>query len=181
MIATAGSLAVAFVVSIVWLSYPSRSPRFEPVVQILGLLAGISGIAAERWAATREKRDQAVRAIREELEENARLLNSAPFAERRSPQSRRGVYPRLSLSAVNAAFSSSVLFPLQDESLSRLLHEWRHEVELFNQQLSVAEILAFTIGSDDVLQELDDGLHQANGPLEVLERQLDELMPHLRE
>ncbi|MFF4807086.1 hypothetical protein ACFY03_02535 [Micromonospora chersina] len=176
MLVTAGSLAVAFVVSAVWWTRSSGVSSFEPTVQVLGLLGGITGIVAERWAAGRERRAEALQAISEELRDNARILAAAPFAVDTTQPARRQVYPRLSLSAVNAALSSAVLSPRRDEALVGMLHDWRNEAEIFNHQLSLAEILAFTNGSDEVLRDLHQGLHSADGPLERMQEHLAALL-----
>lgn len=176
MLVTAGSLAVAFVVSAVWWSRSAGTSRFEPAVQILGLLGGITGIVAERWAAGRERRAEALQAIAEELRDNQKVLASPPFAVGAAQPARRQVYPRMNLSAVNAALSSAVLSPGRDEGLSSMLHDWRNEAEIFNHQLSLAEILAFTNGSDEVLRDLHQGLHSADGPLERMQEHLIALL-----
>jgi hypothetical protein len=179
MLVTAGSLAVAFVVSAVWWSRSSGTSSFEPTVQVLGLLGGITGIVAERWAAGRERRAEALQAIAEELRDNQKVLASPPFAVGAAQPARRQVYPRMSLSAVNAALSSAVLSPRRDEGLSSMLHDWRNEAEIFNHQLSLAEILAFTNGSDEVLRDLHQGLHSADGPLERMQEHLAGLLATL--
>ncbi|MCP3782956.1 hypothetical protein NLX85_06205 [Micromonospora sp. A3M-1-15] len=176
MLVTAGSLTVAFVVSAVWWTRSSGTSSFEPTVQVLGLLGGITGIVAERWAAGRERRAEALQAIGEELRDNGRILASPPFAVDTTQPARRQVYPRLSLSAVNAALSSAVLSPRRDETLVGMLHDWRNEAEIFNHQLSLAEILAFTNGSDEVLRDLHQGLHSADGPLERMQEHLTALL-----
>ncbi|MGW4155170.1 hypothetical protein ACWEDF_18650 [Micromonospora chersina] len=176
MLVTAGSLAVAFVVSAVWWTRSSGVSSFEPTVQVLGLLGGITGIVAERWAAGRERRAEALQAIGEELRDNGRILAAPPFAVDTTQPARRQVYPRLSLSAVNAALSSAVLSPRRDETLVGMLHDWRNEAEIFNHQLSLAEILAFTNGSDEVLRDLHQGLHSADGPLDRMQEHLAALL-----
>ncbi|MEU4479440.1 hypothetical protein AB0F68_15455 [Micromonospora sp. NPDC023966] len=176
MLVTAGSLAVAFVVSAIWWTRSSGTSSFEPAVQILGLLGGITGIVAERWAAGRERRAEALQAIGDELQDNGRILASPPFAVGTTQPARRQVYPRMNLSAVNAALSSAVLSPRRDETLVGMLHDWRNEAEIFNHQLSLAEILAFTNGSDDVLRDLYQGLHSADGPLERMQDALNALL-----
>ena len=57
--ATAGSLVLAFTISAFWFGTTSGTSRFEPAGH-LGLLAGITGVVAERRAAARERREQAL-------------------------------------------------------------------------------------------------------------------------
>jgi hypothetical protein len=63
VVVTAASLAAAFVVIAVWFIVSTGSARLEPIVGVLGILAGITGLVAERWAASREARDAALRAV----------------------------------------------------------------------------------------------------------------------
>ena len=183
ILATTGSLVVAFGLTALWFAGASGSGRLEPAAEALGLLAGISGVVAERRAATNERRGQALAAVRDELHVNQGVLESPPFATpvpgRPGTRPVRQVYRRLHVSAVDAALLSAVLSPSRDEALTRLLREWRNQVEVFNQQLSLAEILAFTSASDQVeavLDDLHDGLHGPGGPLVQLRAQLVTLL-----
>ena len=74
VVVTAASLAAAFVVNAVWFARSTGNSRLEPIVGVLGILAGITGLVAERWAAQREARDAALQAINAELRANAELL-----------------------------------------------------------------------------------------------------------
>lgn len=170
--ATAVSLVLSFVLSAVWFALVPGTSRFEPAVQSLGLLAGIAGIIAERRAGMVEQRDRALAAVRAELEDNRRILDA--FLAARDAGPRRQVYRRLYSSAVDATLSSVVLLR-QDEPLARTLHEWRDAVGTFNQRLSIAEFLAFMAGSEDLLRELHQALHAADGPVRDLRDQLDEV------
>ena len=176
VIATVGSLTLAFVVSAIWFGAVDGTSRFEPAVESLGLLAGITGIVVERRAASRERRHEALRAIREELEANQAILDSPPFVKVTAPSLRRQVYRRLYLSAVETALSSGALSPRRDGHLSGLLHAWRDEVGMFNHQLLLAEILAFTAESDETLRDLHEGLHGVDGPLRTIRAKLDDLL-----
>ena len=81
VVVTAASLAAGFVVNAVWFATTSGSGRLEPIVGVLGILAGITGLVAERWAAGREARDAALQAINVELRANAELLGAAAFSD----------------------------------------------------------------------------------------------------
>ena len=64
VVVTAASLAAAVVINAVWFATSERqSARLEPIVGVLGILAGIAVLVAERWAAAREARDAALQAI----------------------------------------------------------------------------------------------------------------------
>ena len=77
VVITAVSLAAAFVINAIWFVRSAGSDRLEPVVGVLGILAGITGLVAERWAAAREARDAAIHAIGDELRANSDILGSA--------------------------------------------------------------------------------------------------------
>jgi hypothetical protein len=149
------------------------------VVGVLGILAGITGLVAERWAAAREARDAAMAAIGDELRANADILGSAAFADEPGRPLRRQVYQRLHLSAVDAAFASGSLSSVRDAGLIAELHAWRNQVVRFNSQLALAEILAFTLESESVLRDLRDGLHGEHGPLARLRASIEELRRRL--
>jgi hypothetical protein len=152
VVVTAASLAAAFVVNAVWFATSSGSARLEPIVGVLGILAGITGLVAERWAAAREARDAALQAINAELSANAELLGAPAFSDDPNQPLRRTVYPRLHLSAVDAALADGSVSSASDVALARKLHAWRNQGVRFNAQLALAEILAFTVESESVLR-----------------------------
>ena len=177
VVVTAASLAAAFVINAIWFATTTGTGRLEPVVGVLGILAGITGLVAERWVAARETRDAALHAIGQELRANRDLLSS--IAENSSRPVRRQIYPRLHLSAVDAAFAEGSLSSVRDADVLGDLHAWRNQVTRFNSQLALAEILAFTIESESVMRDLRDGLHGDNGPLARLEGAIDGLLSRL--
>ncbi len=174
---TAASLAAAFVINAIWFATTAGPGRLEPIVGVLGILAGITGLVADRWVAAREAREAALHAIGQELRANRKLLSS--FADDPSRPVRRQIYPRLQLSAVDAAFAEGSLSSVHDAALLGDLHAWRNQVTRFNSQLALAEILAFTVESESVLRDLRDGLHGENGPLARLDGAIDGLLLRL--
>ncbi|WP_405071201.1 hypothetical protein OG558_17390 [Kribbella sp. NBC_01510] len=69
MIVTAvsyGLLALAFVLGVVWFISPGNS-RWEPAVNSLTLVAGLTGIFVERLTAEAERRTEVLRAVADEL------------------------------------------------------------------------------------------------------------------
>lgn len=176
---TAVSLAAAFVINAIWFATSTGTGRLEPVVGVLAILAGITGLVAERWAAAREARDAALRAIGTELRANAGLLDSPAFGDDPGQPLRRQVFPRLHLSAVDAAFAGESLASARDAALVGELHAWRNQVVRFNSQLGLAEILAFTLESESVLRDLRDGLHGDSGPLTRLRASITALLSQL--
>lgn len=168
---TVACLGTAGALSVLWLVTETGGGRFEPAVTSLGLLAGIAGLVLERRAAAAEHRDQALSSVADELAANAETLTRPPFGDL-EPVAARTVYPRLRMSAVDTALSSGALSKRADDDLVRALHDWRDEVDTFSHQLSIAEILAFTDGSAEVLRDLHAGLH---GP----DRRLAAIRDHL--
>ena len=77
-------------INTIWFATSVGPDRLEPVVGVLGILAGITGLVAERWAAAQEARDAALDTIGTELEANDDLLSSSPLSAR-SRTSRSGV------------------------------------------------------------------------------------------
>jgi hypothetical protein len=179
VVVTAASLIAAFVINSIWFVTSEGTGRLEPVVGVLGILAGITGLFAERWAAAQEARDAALDAIQGELEANDDLLTSEPFGNGPDQPLRRTVYPRLHLSAVDAAFAGGSLSTTRDAELITALHGWRNQVVRFNSQLALAEMLAFTIESESVLRDLRDGLHGPDGPLTKMRAAIEGLLGQL--
>ena len=179
VVVTATSLLAAFVINTIWFVTSTGTGRLEPVVGVLGILAGITGLFAERWAAAQESRDAALDAITAELEANDELLTSPAFGDEPGRPLRRTVYPRLHLSAVDAAFAGGSLSTTRDAELIAALHGWRNQVVRFNSQLALAEMMAFTIESESVLRDLRDGLHGADAPLTTMRASIEQLLGQL--
>lgn len=136
-----GLLAVAFVLGVSWFFWPDNS-RWEPAVNSLTLVAGLTGIFVERLTAEAERRTGVLRAVADELQENTRLLSDERFAPRAPTQ--RQVYPRLVVSAVDLALVSGALSRHRDADLVTSLHRWRDTVHLFNRRLDLTEISTFS-------------------------------------
>ncbi|HVK20364.1 MAG TPA: hypothetical protein VM677_03290 [Actinokineospora sp.] len=155
-IVTFGALAVALALGVSWFVVSGPGERFEPAVNTLALLAGITGIFAERWAAQRERRQQAIESIESELAHNRQTLAGAEFSADAPPG--RKLYARLLHSAVDAAFTSGALSPRKDTELISRLHRWRGEVSSVNRRLELTELLVFTTASADEAEDFDQAL-----------------------
>lgn len=138
---TYGLLAVAFVLGVSWFIWPGNS-RWEPAVNSLTLVAGLTGIFVERLTSEAERRTEVLRAVADELHENTRLLNDPRFSAE-APTSRQ-VYPRLIVSAVDLALVSGALGLHKDADLVGLMHRWRDTVHLFNRRLDLTEVSTFS-------------------------------------
>jgi hypothetical protein len=158
----------------VWLVTASGTSKFEPTVQILGLLAGLTGVLAERRASARERRHLALIALTDELQRVASILDNPQFNQStETPRPR--VYPRLPVSATDAALTSGALTQRSDDDLLLLLHNWQDEVNGFNRRLDLTEIRVFTLGALAEITEFERVLHRNNGYLAQIHRHLQEL------
>lgn len=176
-VVTYGLLGVAFVLGIIWFFWPGNS-RWEPAVNTLTLVAGLSGIFVERLTAEAERRSEVLRAVVDELQENTRLLNDERFSPD-APTSRQ-VYPRLVVSAVDLALVSGALGLHRDADLVGLLHRWRDTVHLFNRRLDLTEISTFsnTISPAE-LAAFHRALHRENSYFAATREKLQNLLANL--
>jgi hypothetical protein len=177
-LATFSSVAISATISIIWFVTTSGASRFEPAVQALGLLAGLTGVLAERRAAARERRHLALVALGDELRRGVSILDDPSFAPSKGIPKPR-VYPRLPTSATDAALISGALAEQSDDDLLRLLHNWRGEVNGFNRRLELTEIRLFTSGIPTEIAEFERALHRNNGYLDQIRRDLQDLQNFL--
>jgi len=177
-LATFGSVAISAAISITWFVTSSGASRFEPAVQTLGLLAGLTGVLAERRAVARERRHLALVTLVDELRRSILILDDPQFApSKETPRPR--VYSRLPVSATDAALISGALAKRSDDNLLRLLHSWRDEVNGFNRRLELTEVRIFTSGMPTEVAEFEQTLHRSNGYLDQIRRHLRDLQSHL--
>ncbi|MER5268302.1 hypothetical protein ABTZ99_40040 [Actinosynnema sp. NPDC002837] len=169
---TFGALAVAMALGVSWFVVSPPGERWEPAVNSLALLAGITGIFAERWASQREQRNQAIESIRLEMARNRETLDGEAFSA--SSSRGRRVYPRLVQSAVDSALSSGALSPHRDAELIDLLHRWRTAVASVNRRLELTEMLVFTSASDEKAEQFHTALHRASSFFQGVRTLLDE-------
>lgn len=173
-VATFGSIATSAVISMTWFLTTSGTSKFEPAVQALGLLAGLTGILAERRASARERRHLTLTALADELQRVTSVLDNLQFTQdAETPRPR--VYPRLPVSATDAALTSGALTERSDDDLFRLLHNWRDEVNGFNRRLELTEIRVFTSGTLAEVAEFERILHRSDGYLVQIHRDLQDL------
>lgn len=178
-VTTYGLLGLAFLLGVAWFLFP-ESNRWEPAVNTLTLVAGLTGIFVERLTAEAERRGQVLRAVADELTDNTRLLADERFSSTQTR--RRQIYPRLVVSAVDAALVSGVLARERDAELFGLLHRWRDTVHEFNRRLDLTEIRTFSDSvSDDELAGFQRALHSENSYLAATREMLAGLVRHLEE
>jgi hypothetical protein len=175
---TFGSVAFSAVISIVWFTTTSGAARFEPAVQLFGLLGGLTGVLAERRASAQERRHLALVALVDELRRVSVILDDPQYAPSvETPRPR--VYPRLPVSATDAALTLGALAERSDDELLRRLHDWRDEVNGFNRRLELTEILSFTSGDPAEVAEFERVLHRDDGYLNWVRRDLQKLRGYL--
>jgi hypothetical protein len=175
---TFGSVACSAVVSVVWLI--TGISTLEPAVQIFGLIGGLTGVLAERLAAVRERRHLALMTLTDELRRDATILDGPEFApSKETPRPR--VYPRLPVSATDAALALGALTERSDDELLRLLHNWRDEVTGFNRRLELTEILIFISENPADIAEFECALHCGDAYLNQVQRHLRDLQDYLAE
>jgi hypothetical protein len=174
-VATFAALAVALIVGLAWFVASPPGQRWEPAVNTLALLAGLTGIFAERWAAERERREHAMDSIATELAHNRLLLDDEAFNPDEAHLDRRRVYPRLMLSAVDSAFASGALSPRRDVAQIELLHRWRATANAVNRRLDLTESLTFASNSREEVEQFNRALHRDDGYLRGIRDLLDEL------
>jgi hypothetical protein len=177
--ATLSSITASAVISAYWFADPRASSRFEPAVQMLGLAAGVTGLLAERRAAARERRLQAIASLVDEFRKSAAILDDPRFAHHTEASARPQVYPRLPVSATDSAMISGALAGRRDAKLLRHLYAWRDDVNGFNRRLDLTELRLFTAGLHGEIGEFERALHSDDGYLNELRRQVRELLAYL--
>lgn len=174
---TYGLLALAFALGVAWFLWPANS-RWEPAVNTLILVAGLTGILLDRLTREAERRAEVLGAVTDELAENQRLLADERFDAGQAR--RRRVYPRLVVSAVDLALTSAVLARPADAELHRMLHRWRDTVHEFNRRLDLTEIRTFSESiTDKELEGFHRALHSADSFLVATRETLTELRAQL--
>jgi hypothetical protein len=170
---TYGLLGLAFALGVLWLIRPQNS-RWEPAVNTITLVAGLTGIFVERLTAAAERRSEVLHAVADELAENARVLADPRFTPAEAP--RRQVYPRLVVSAADRAVTSGALDTHRDTELVRQLHRWRDTVIGLNRRLDLTELRTFTAATaDEDLEAFQRALHREDSFLAEARDRLDDL------
>ncbi|HEX7658240.1 MAG TPA: hypothetical protein VF444_02080 [Pseudonocardiaceae bacterium] len=175
---TLGSLAGALALSVWWWSTPGTDWLQAPS-QTLALLAALSGIPADRWAAAAERRGRTLAALHREALQNRRVLADPRFAPEN--QGVGSVYPRIKLGAVDTAFISGALHAGRDEALVRQMLDWRNAAEDLNRRLDITELRLGTVEAinHEELALLREIARRPGGYFAGAARQLDELVTAL--
>lgn len=174
-VVTFGSLVVALLISIVGIFIVDESVKFELTVETFAILAAITGVFAERWAVANDRRNHALHALRREIASNEAILDDSRFEPIGDAETRGRVYPRVLVSAADAAVTSGALAEDRDTDLIQLLHAWREAVNEFNLRLTLTELRTFTAASPTEMRALDRALHSDGGYLSAIRSSLERL------
>jgi hypothetical protein len=161
--ATFAALALGLLVCVAWFLTADGSARFEPLVTGLAVVAGTTGVFAERWVASRQKRDEALDGVSRELANNLEVRQR--FFHREAPEAR--VYPRFLLSATETALISGAL--TGDTALIQALQRWSDLARDLNHRLDLAEIKTFVAASADEIADIEGAIYRKGGPLEKVD------------
>jgi uncharacterized membrane protein len=168
-------LTTAFVLGVLWFVVPGE-PRWEPAVNSLTLVAGMTGLIVERLSSEAERHTQVLAAVRRELERNQAVLTDNEFA-RGADDRPRAVFARLAVSAVDAALVSGALDRRRDTGLVTRLHRWRDTVQGFNRRLDLTENMSVLERQSSGEREVWDAAMRLRGGYVAQTRaQLDELL-----
>lgn len=146
-VVTYALLGVAFVLGILWIL--GVGPEWEPWVNSLTLLAGVTGLVVERQNAETERRTEVVASVVFELQQNRAIVERRLAGLRTGGERALSVSPRLALSAVDAALASGVLSRAPDSALVEKLHRWRERVQGYNWRRDLTEFELMLIKYQD--------------------------------
>lgn len=168
-------LATAFVLGVLWFALPGE-PRWEPAVNSLTLVAGMTGLIVERLSSEAERHAQVLAAVRRELERNQAVLADNQFA-RAADDRPRAVFARLAVSAVDAALVSGALDRRRDTTFVAALHRWRDTVQGFNRRLDLTENMSVLERQSSEEREVwDAAMRLPGGYVAMTRTQLEELL-----
>lgn len=159
-------LLAALVVGITGLIRQSGPTDYHLLVETLAVLAGITGVYAERRAAAAERRHTAIWTVRKELEDNIKLLEKdARFEPQDGTKPEPRLYPRVDVTAADACLAQGALADDDDGFHAKVLASWRERAETFNRGLNLIELLFYglqftTVDTKQVITEIDEELQE---------------------
>jgi hypothetical protein len=176
-VTTFAGLAAAIGVSLAQALITHGPARLEPTTQMLALIAALTGIAAERFAAERQRRRLALATLTDELLANRAILDKMLSALDGAHTVKRRVYPRLVVSAAGGAIASGSL--ADNRELLARLHEWHNAVVDFNRRLDLTEMLTFLQGAPEAIRNFEQALSRDDGRVHRISRLLDDFLDFL--
>jgi hypothetical protein len=139
-------LLFAFAIGVAGLSTDSGRTDFHLIVETIAVMAALTGVFWERRFVRVERRNAAIRAVREELVANIELVEKDPGFK---PQDHRKpepcIYPRVAVGAVVACLAQAVLREDGDAKLIEELARWRNEAQTFNRTIGVIELVCYGV------------------------------------
>jgi len=176
--AAIAALCGALIFGVLWLTdFAGRSQAWEAGATVLALFAAIAGLPGERWAAARERRASARKAVLRERDENIAIL-----AEEMQPMTlanaRRRVYPRLLTSALTMAIASGEFAGRSDEPILATMLACHDDLTQLNHRLDLLELRMFLTASisPQDLVDLDRPLYRPDGYVAVVRASLEDLV-----
>lgn len=176
--AAIAALCAALLFGVLWfLDYAGRGDAWEAGATVLALFAAVAGLPGERWAAARERRASARKAVLRERDENLAIL-----AEELQPMTlanaRRRVYPRLLTSALTMAIASGEYAGRSDEPILGALLACHDDLTQLNHRLDLLELRMFLTASISPreLVDLDRPLYRPDGYVAVVRQSLEDLV-----
>jgi hypothetical protein len=168
------ALLAALAVAVWWWINPGQDWLQAPSTA-LALIAAVCGIPADRWAVEAQRRSRALTSLRQELDQNAAILDDPRF--RPEAQGIGQVYPRLMLGAVDTAFISGALTWRRDRDLLRRLLEWRNAADDLNRRLDITELRLCIVDrlDGDELSTLRNIMREPDGYFALVARRMHEL------
>ncbi len=140
----------------------TKNRDFEPALTVLGLLASITGIFAERWASANEKQRELLIALVYEFGANTAILADSRFQQNSHDSGQPVVFPRLVMSVTETALASGTFAERRYRELFLLLHQWRDTVNEFNRRLDITELRTFMNPSPQEIRSFYRALRESN-------------------
>lgn len=158
-----------------WLiDYTGRGETWEAGATVLALFAAVAGIPGERWAAARERRASARKAVLRERDENLAIIDGY-MQPMTLANARRRVYPRLLTSALTMAIASGEFAARRDQAVLDAMLTCHDDIEQLNHRLDLLELRMFlaTHISPQELVDLDRPLYRPDGYVAVVRESLN--------
>lgn len=162
-------LLVGLIVSGVWLFSSEGKSKFEPGLTVIGLFATMTGVFAERFASSYERKRELMIAFYRELGKNREILKDSRFKLEPAQLNNPVVFPRLISSVAETAIASGVFEEEKYRDVFFYLNEWRDIVNEFNHRLEITELRTFTNDSPEEIRSFYIGLKESREIEKILE------------
>jgi hypothetical protein len=164
-----------------WLvDYAGRAELWEAAATVLALFAAVAGIPGERWAAARERRASARKAVLRERDENLAMLDGY-LQPMTVASAKRRVYPRLLTSALTMAIASGEFAGRRDEGVLDAMLDGLDDIKQLNHRLDLLELRMFLTHqiSPQELVDLDSALYRPDGYVAAVRESMETLTNRL--